>query len=474
MDLPFPASLDDGLIIGHVDALHARIWVRHVTPVGEGPLELAIGGRTLRFRTTPEADHTAVVDVDGLSPDVRYEVAVRGTDLRGTFRTLPVDPERLCFAFTSCHLPFTIADDGSVAYASSVDMIDALRDAIAMRDARFVIHLGDQIYADAAHYPAIDGWRIAREAHARGEDVDALGLFRALYRGFFGVPALRGLHQSIPSYMVWDDGEIRDVHGSVPVDEADRAVHDAMVDAARRAYVEYQHAHNPRTEQLHYAFDAGPASFFVLDLRGQRDFEKKVLLGERQWSDFEAWLARTHGRMRFVVSSVPLHHTPDTLVERMTQRGSALASAIPPAFHDRWSADAFHAELERMMALLLAAPNVIVLSGDIHIGAAIDVHARSDGGEQQLLPQWVSSAITNEAGLAQRLKCELVSRVTNVAPRWPVHAHFHELRNNFGIVELVRRDGKWEATFELWARGAGGDERAAGPAHRVTVRESGG
>lgn len=462
MDLPFPtAPYEAGLIVGAISANGARVWVR--APGGR-PHELRVrwpgGSRALPVRCGPETDATSVLDLSDLAPDTEHALdlvddtgrSVLPGELRPRVRTLAPNPERLSFAFVSCHLPFVPGPRDSIDLAPSLATLDALVEVATARDVRFVLHLGDQVYADPPRLPAIHAWRLARAAARRGERWDATALYRGLYHGYFGVPSMRRLHARFGNLMVWDDGEIRDTWGSVPLPAEDRAIADAMFAGAARAYREWQHAHNPKTEDqdLHYSFDAGPASFFVLDLRSHRDAARRTLLGERQWRAFERWIAETErAPVRFVASSVPPLHTPDLLVERLTQHGSEL---LPPAFHDRWSADAFHDELVRLLELTLPR-GIVVLSGDIHIGAASEIVGR-DG---RRVHQWISSAITHQASLSSRLKAEVVSRLTDVAGPYRVVARFHELANNFGIVDLVRRaDGAWSVTFELWVVGPAG------------------
>jgi len=462
VELPFPiAPLDVGVIIGHTTTTSARVWLR--VP-NERPNVLTIDGRHIPFRVDPSADFTTVITVDGLLPDRQYPLDViddRGAsalpaELAPRVRTLPEASDRLSFAFVSCHLPFE-----PTGVTASVGNLDALLETIAERDVRFVVHLGDQIYADAA-LPKLNAWQIASEHR----DVDKRALYHAIYRGYFGVPAMRRLHARVPNVMVWDDGEICESWGSVQL-EGELAP--AMFEAARAAYFDYQHAHNPptATDEFHFSFEAGPASFFVLDLRGHRDAIQRRLLGDRQWAALEGWVAATEDRpFRFVVSSVPPLHTPDMLVERITRLGTAIAGKVRPAFLDRWSADAFHPELERLLALLLPR-NIIVLAGDVHIGAASEIHDPNDAS--RVVHQWISSAITHETGLMHRLESEIVSRITNLATPWPVVQRFHELRNNFGIVELVRRDGHWIATFDLYVHTEG---NAAKAVHRIEVAQS--
>jgi hypothetical protein len=244
--------------------------------------------------------------------------------------------------------------------------------------------------------------------------------------------------------MMWDDGEIHDAFGSIVIDDPNAPV---MIAAARQAFVEYQRAHGPPIvthDTFASAFDLGPASFFVLDLRAVRDHRDRRLLGEAQWRTFDDWLAATDDKpIRFVASSVPLLHTPDSLVRKVSSSARA-----PAAFLDRWSAEPFHHELVRMLEALRGR-RVVVLGGDIHIGAAMELlDAR--------IPQWISSAITHKPPLVHRLESEAMSRLAPLLGPWPITAHFHELRNNFGIVEV---EGE-RARFELWVRrDAGGAKK---------------
>lgn len=470
--LPFPtAPFRDGIIIGHLGTTTARIAV-HLSRPAEPHLlvvDSAAGPRAVEVTAKAETDGIAVIDLRDLEPDLGHTVDVLrdGRSIlpeRGRFRTLDPGGERVAFAFLSCDQPF-VNHEGRAAIGPSAAIADPFLEAIGQRDARFVLHVGDQVYADLEDVPSLDLWGRALAAHRRGEAVDALGLYRALYRGFRGVPGTRRILSRAGHLMIWDDGEIRDVWGSVPLDLEEAGLAPTLFAAAQRTYREHQHATNPTTapEDLHYSFEAGPAAFFVLDLRGRRDFAREILLGERQWRDLEAWLEATERcPFRFVVSSVPLLHTPDSLVERITRRRNPLAKAIPAAFHDRWSAAAFHGELERLLGLLFGREGIVLLSGDIHIGAAIDIEGPAGTPP---IPQWISSAFTNRAALLTRLESQVVSRVAPAGSRWRLRPHFHEILNNFGIVEVARRGDRWVATFELWAHREGRAE----PLYRVTA-----
>lgn len=425
MLLPFPIELPpQGLIVGHTTSTTSRVWVR-----AEGGASLRVGERTLEVPTSAESDHTAVVEVTGLSPGSTTDIALG--NLRGRIRTPPMASDRLCFAFVSCHLPFR-RERGQIVVSKSVEMLETLRRVAVERDVAFVLHLGDQVYADPEKLEELDAWKAA----ARG--ADPLSLYREVHRAYFAVPHLRALHAEVPNIMIWDDGEICDTYGSRTIEHPFAS---AMVAAATRTFFDYQRAHGPERatdDTFAASFDVGPASFFVLDLRSRRDHAQRTLLGEPQWRALERWLHATDDKpIRFLASSVPLLHTSDSLIQRSTR---ALSALVPDVFHDRWSADAFHHELVRMFQLLRGR-RVVVLGGDIHVGAAMDLL-------EPKIPQWVSSAITHEASLVHRLESEGMSRLAQIANEFPLTAHFHELRNNFGIVEV--EGGR--ARFELWVR----------------------
>ena len=477
--LVFPnASLETGLIVGHVTSTTARIWVRCSE---RAPCELLVrevsgthGARSISV--VPDADHDgiAIIDVSDLRPGTRYALdlcsragaSLLPEDLRPTFRTvLPPDRwERSRFGLFSCHLPYRAARDGRAVLSPSVGMLEYFRNVLEAIDADFVLAIGDQVYAD--EIPALDLWARAPRLPDATRDEMCHRLFRQLYRGCWGFLPLQQVFARFPTYMIWDDHEIADNWGSWPLaDGAERRVQQAVSGAARRAYDEYQHAHNPPTDPgvYHFAFDHGPVAFFVLDLRGQRDVSRRQMLGERQWRDLEQWLRATSDRpARFLVSSVPLVHVADRLVHAITRLPVSRHGPLSKlsAFFDRWSARAFRSEHARLMELLLdqpeAASAVTILSGDIHMAAALEFV--QDERVASRVQQWTTSGLTVYTPPLDQWLTVLLWKAINVGGCWPVRTHFYALPNNFGLVEVTRAgDGRCKLEFQVhtWERDRG-------------------
>ena len=73
-----------------------------------------------------------------------------------------------------------------------------------------------------------------------------------------------------------------------------------MFRAARQAYMEYEHSHNPCTTpgDFDYAFQRGGCAFYVLDGRGHRDIERDELshFGTAAVCRFANWIEDPHSR----------------------------------------------------------------------------------------------------------------------------------------------------------------------------------
>ena len=96
-----------------------------------------------------------------------------------------------------------------------------------------------------------------------------------------------------------------------------------MFRAARTAYTEYQHSHNPPTPEgvYDYGFKRGGCAFYVLDGRGQRDIMRNDyrILGREQFGRFANWVKELKPEdtpFLFVVSAVPMVHTRTGIVQR--------------------------------------------------------------------------------------------------------------------------------------------------------------
>src|SRR5207253_2746550 len=78
-----------------------------------------------------------------------------------------------------------------------------------------ILHIGDQVYADAAFDTALH--KLKTEGIPRGnraQEEEILELYRARHRVAWNDPSTRAVLASVPSLMILDDHEIRDDWGS--------------------------------------------------------------------------------------------------------------------------------------------------------------------------------------------------------------------------------------------------------------------
>ena len=387
-----------------------------------------------------DSDTTAVLDVDGLLPDTRYGYLLHFRDeqrvllghnrLRG-FRTPPAYEERRPFQFAlfSCHMPYKQSGlFGKRTAVHNLQMWDFLGTSLERHgdSVDLVIAGGDQCYADGVR--TLDIWRyLNRRMRREGDDLlpdeeSMLSWYRDIYCGYWGFPSVQEVFDSFPTYMIWDDHEIGDGWGSryfredgegdgvrrmLPALEEKGLTHaegrelaERMFRVARRAYEEYEHGHNPPTEEgvLDYAFRRGGCAYYVLDGRGQRDIHRESfrILGREQFDRFAGWAAELdpdETAFLFVVSAVPVLHTRAGLVnadERWLIQQAGLADDL----RDSWEHELHDEERGALLDALFAAAargiRVCVLSGDVHVSAVFSI----EDGEGRRIYQLTSSAIT--------------------------------------------------------------------------------
>ncbi len=147
------------LIVGHVSTTSARIWVRGDKKSGAALLRYRAAGTSPWQTTAPIAlvDHrgyVAVEELTALTPGTRYECelsyAARKGATRGSFSTAPGAPREVCFLLGSCNL--TRLPFGLKKPEPAWERIGRLATA---QQADFMIHCGDQIYADIPSMPLL-------------------------------------------------------------------------------------------------------------------------------------------------------------------------------------------------------------------------------------------------------------------------------------------------------------------------------
>lgn len=289
------------------------------------------------------------------------------------FRTFPASDAAgsgdLSFIVGSCRYP------GLLWKAKQADaifgpLLEEARGRENRDPARFVLMVGDQIYADMLN------------RHIPIGLADSFEEFQERYHTAFGSPRMRKLLRHLPTYMILDDHEIED---NWTQDRITKEKHRKLFNLAINAYVSYQWVHGPTCfgKRLFYHFECGGYPFFVLDTRTQRFMDdvadwlddnhmlgRPSLHGEEpsQLDVLLDWLKKSQDanadRPKFIVSSSVF--APNPLSARTGRKGSEAHEAKWLEESDSWPA--FPTTRAAILRHIVEhrIQNVVFLSGDIH------------------------------------------------------------------------------------------------------------
>jgi alkaline phosphatase D len=333
--------------------------------------------RTGTAVATPQLAHTVHADANGLQPDRWYWYRFRAGDAVspiGRTRTLPaadVMPEKLKFAFASCH---HYEQGLYTAY-----------EQMAKEDLDLVIFLGDYIY----EYPGAED-RVRKHTGPKTTKIKTLADYRERYNQYRSDPLLYKMHALCPWYVTWDDHEFDNNYandlqeeqrrGAKPADPVDFLVQRA---AAYQAYYEMMPLRKRSLPQGPDMFLYRKASFgrlaelFVLDTRQYRTDQPdgdglkplsenamkptNTLLGKQQRGWLDAGLLESTGVWNVLAQQV-------------------MMGAVEFDYRDRkgFSMDQWPGYMYERMALMKFiadrnVPNPVVLTGDIHANYVNDL-----------------------------------------------------------------------------------------------------
>lgn len=404
-----PASVVVGPIVGAVTQSGAVVRARldrpgaaelHVTPEGGEPF-------VVTGEATEESGSSVGFALDGLSPDTAhtYEVRLpRGSSAPRTFRTAPPpdDARALTFAVfaDAKHNP-------APAYAAAAAFAPDL-----------ALQIGDIDHADPGDDldAGVDAWRAMYRTVLRdsrhGEDLDG------------------ALLATTPLLHMWDDHDYGDNDG-------DRFA--PWRAASRQAFDEaFPLPALPNADGgLWHAVRWGRAELFLLDLRSQRDPEsfaaasRSMLDGERL----------AEGQLDWLIDAMT---TSDATWKLLVSTSCWSPGCDKPS--DSWNA--YRAEQDVLVAALNEAgvTGVVVISGDIHSGGAID------DGTNALFPE-LSVPTTN----ADADACTTL----NTCGTWSegVVDPAETDAQGFALVTLAHDDATGADTCTLQVRDAAGAER---------------
>ncbi len=441
-----------GPIIGGLSHQRANLWAR---ADGPGTLHAFLGRKPdlsdarLAGTSPPlstETGFAGVVPLEGLEPESTYHYALtltpdppRGEDFP-SFTTFPSPGERRSFNFVfgSCLRPTENARSGE-AFRAIAERLEADR-------LRFLLMIGDQIYADQWKYNGI------------GKVATTLDDYRAVYAHIWSHQPLRDLLARLPAFMILDDHEVDDDwhwldnqrhQADIPLLDKfirwlngrpaqERRLTPQRVRYALQAYWEHQAMHAPSLIHppeindagrytleakdpgfLAYTFTYGAAAFFVMDTRTMRvrGKSKPTILGEAQWEALEEWLLQVKDAypVKFLVTSSAL-----------------LYSMFIDIARDRWSG--YPRERDHLLHFLAAngIEGVYFLAGDLHSAHAVS--AELYGPNRKPIPIWEFCASPFEQ------KPNWLSRFTYIPIRSGAvrrqKKHFCVSAINYGLVRV--------------------------------------
>jgi len=404
-----------GPIIGHTSKDSFRLWGRAKSAegaIGVARIRLSDGvdfSTAVTFEFNKDYDHVGIIDFNALAASTGYSYQIGWVngytkeqldqliaqdddfawghpsqpDINGSLITFPVEgaDSDTRFIMGSCRDPW--GDKGEHSFNEIYEMAS---DEDERPD--FLLMTGDQVYVDHAH--------IFKKFRPKQKK------YWKTYRKAYGLNNFSKSVRQLPCYMMMDDHEVQNdwtiAKFKYDVNNPIKRKRDFEMKTMQRglhAFEAYQACLSPLVKSVDdfipatfvepddkrrywYKFQHGASSFFVLDTRGDsevltknveenKEHEKREpkILGEKQYSELEAWLKDGKGKVKFIVSPIPLF--PDT---------KALIGS--PA--DKW----FYAAKQRVKLLDLIRnnnliPKVVFLSGDVHIsGIAELTHADDD------------------------------------------------------------------------------------------------
>jgi len=338
--------------------------------------------------TSPDADGTVVVDVDGLRPGTtwwyRFDAAGETSPV-GRTRTLPAAPATSVRLGLVCCARYSMAPLG--AYR-----------AMAEREVDVVLHLGDYVYEDDGHKGPRD--------HRPPRAAVTLDDYRQRLAQVREDPDCQALHLRHPMILVLDDHDVADncwQDGAKSHDPEAQGPFAARAAAAARARQEWApgRLRDPArpTATWRSVPIADVAELIILDTRlsgrdlqagddgakGLHDPDRSLLgdeqrawLGERLADITRPWALLASG---VVVNEVSLPLPATSLFDGLLPNGySAIEGKV--LHDDQW--DGYPAERDRLVSCLAergrAGGRTVILSGDIHSSWAFE-GPRTAGGD---------------------------------------------------------------------------------------------
>ena len=408
-------AFEHGVASGDPTPRRIVIWTRVSGVAGPDPIAVrwrileADGERPAAYGRTlarPDADWSVRVDVGGLLPDTRYlyDFEVDGErSPQGRTRTLPdgvVGSIRFgqvsCAKYNAGHFN---------AYARLAE-----RDDLA-----FILHLGDWIYEASQTPPPSQ-----TPSKDIGREFDPLHECRTLedyrtryaqYRSDPDVQAVSAAHAMITTV---DDHEFADgawrggATEHKPRRDGPWSERKAAAFRAREEWLPVRRPDPAQPERVYRSISLGSlAELFMLDTRTMRDEpvpppklarKGRTALGKAQKTWLFDALDRSPARWRLLGNPSVLSRTwndalPENVRTSLVKVKLIDTDGTGPDY-DQW--DGYPEERREVLRHIggLAVPNVVVLSGDVHVGLAAEL--AEDPAMPPVAVEFVNSSLTSQ------------------------------------------------------------------------------
>ncbi|EFJ18068.1 hypothetical protein SELMODRAFT_444647 [Selaginella moellendorffii] len=399
-----------------------------------------------------------------LKPGTRYKVEFKGClySIPGSFKTLSTPGStnyNVNFGVISCNNVYITQK----AIPIHSDLWSHLYRSVSAGKIDYLIHLGDQIYADVEPQvggPELDRFQVSKTIladvpplHREKKREEICELYRETYRETWSHPPTAKCLANCPNLMILDDHEIRDNWGDLPEDWDESSVEFFIARCGWIVYLEYQRQLHEDVDfsslesidkEYHFHVLGGVGLMFV-DIRGSRTFHRErddenAYLGTKQWKDISGSLSSPGGIFNGVSALLLCATAPLAFLEPVITNVAAKRVNRLEDFKGHWSAQPHTQEQIRMIDALASwkaaqdGRQVLVLGGDVHCGGHSEVLKDNEVVFQQL----TSSAIANTPlPKTAYYFMRLVGRLGGSLRTGYTFKHYHWTRSrNYGLVRV--------------------------------------
>ncbi|NGO07135.1 alkaline phosphatase [Streptomyces sp. HC44] len=389
----------------------------------------------------PEYNHTVHVDVGGLSPGREYYYRFRtGSWISETGRT------RTAPATTAAASALTFAAVSCQAYH---DGYFTAHRHLSEDDVDMVFHLGDYLYEYAVNSAGgARNYTDRKLPDLFNREARTLEEYRLRYALYKSDPDLRAVHAAHPFVVTWDDHETENNYAALIDEEGDPPEEFLLRRAAAyRAYWENQPLRSAQLPQgpdlqLYRRLQWGRlAQFDVLDTRQYRSDQA---YGDTQHvpgpeSDDPARTITGAAQERWLIDGWRASKALWNVMPQQVCFSQRKLDLNPKAMMSMDAWDGYRASRNRVLAGAKSAgiQNLMVLTGDAHVGYAFDIKdAFDDPASRTLGTEIVTTSVASGKDGVQR------PATWDTYTRANPHLKFYDGRRGYVRVELGRESAR--------------------------------